>query len=229
MNEKAFLENISARLGRPQPASAPARDVFGVPDFYRADPLLLHDVEAQRDLALRFQEEIALLGGQAFIEPSADAATARLQSLLQEWQPRKIVAWDPAEFPDWDLDAVWAHPDLLRPSALQQAGDFKRLAMQADLGITSADFAVANTGTLVLCASPTRPRVASLAASSHLALVRLSSLVPRLGEAFEQIAKRPGLPSSINCISGPSRTSDIENDSTIGVHGPAQVTVIFAP
>jgi L-lactate dehydrogenase complex protein LldG len=101
--------------------------------------------------------------------------------------------------------------------------------MQCDLGVTSADFAVANTGTLVLCASPTRPRVASLAASSHLALVRLSSLVPRLGLAFEQIAKRPSLPSSINCISGPSRTSDIENDATIGVHGPAQVTVIFAP
>jgi L-lactate dehydrogenase complex protein LldG len=59
--------------------------------------------------------------------------------------------------------------------------------------------------------------------------VSLGSLLPRLGDAFESIRQRRALPSSINCISGPSRTSDIENDASIGVHGPAQVTVLFGP
>jgi L-lactate dehydrogenase complex protein LldG len=35
------------------------------------------------------------------------------------------------------------------------------------------------------------------------------------------------LPSALHVITGPSRTSDIENDLTIGVHGPASVVVIL--
>jgi L-lactate utilization protein LutC len=35
------------------------------------------------------------------------------------------------------------------------------------------------------------------------------------------------MPSALVCVTGPSRTSDIENDLSIGVHGPAQVHVII--
>lgn len=229
MKEQDFLARLAQRLGRPRPDSPPPRERQGVPAFYRADPLALQGAPAQRDLALRFQEEIALLGGQAYIEAEAAGAAARLQSLLQAWNPGRLLAWEEDQLPPWAWEPLRRFPDVLRPSQFAGPADFKPRAMQADVGVTGADFAVANTGTLLLCAGPGRPRAASLVVSSHLALLSLGSLVPRLGQALEAIARRPGLPSAVNCISGPSRTSDIENDATIGVHGPAQVTVLFGP
>jgi L-lactate utilization protein LutC len=62
-------------------------------------------------------------------------------------------------------------------------------------------------------------------------IFRADQLVTRIGEAFEQIRERfpdsPSLPSSINIVTGPSRSADIENDLTIGVHGPGKVYAVI--
>jgi L-lactate dehydrogenase complex protein LldG len=62
--------------------------------------------------------------------------------------------------------------------------------------------------------------------SVHIAVLFASQIRPDLGAAFEALAARSGLPSAAHVITGPSRTSDIENDLTIGVHGPSAVTAI---
>jgi L-lactate dehydrogenase complex protein LldG len=106
--------------------------------------------------------------------------------------------------------------------------DFRARAFKAHVGITTVDHAVVNTGTLALSAGPGRPRSVSLLPSVHLALVRESQLVDRIGIAFESYRGSGRAPSSaVYFITGPSRTSDIENDLTIGVHGPAAVSVIL--
>jgi len=93
-----------------------------------------------------------------------------------------------------------------------------------------ADFAVANTGTLALATTAQRARSVSLLPTVHIALVRESQFVDRMGEALEGIARQtgppPATPSSVHFISGPSRSADIENDLSIGVHGPAALYVI---
>jgi L-lactate dehydrogenase complex protein LldG len=83
-----------------------------------------------------------------------------------------------------------------------------------------------NTGSLVLSASTTRPRQVSLLPTVHLALVREDQLVDRMGEALSSYASG-AMPSAVHFVTGPSRTSDIENDLSIGVHGPAAVSVIL--
>ncbi len=107
--------------------------------------------------------------------------------------------------------------------------EIKRIAMSADVGVTLADFAVANTGTLAVSATAARPRSVSLTPTVHVALVLERQIVARMGAALEVYAGRPfGLmPSSLHFISGPSRSADIENDLSIGVHGPAALIVIL--
>ena len=105
--------------------------------------------------------------------------------------------------------------------------DYRAAALRAEVGITAVDFAVAETGSLVLSSGPGRPRSVSLLPSVHIALVQEAQILASLGEALTQ-GMQPGQrpPSAFYLVTGPSRTSDIENDHTIGVHGPAAVSVL---
>jgi L-lactate utilization protein LutC len=104
-------------------------------------------------------------------------------------------------------------------------------AEQCRLGVVWADYALANTGTLVLKAHGGRGRSVSLLPEALFAVFHADQLVTRMGEALERIkAEHPDcehLPSSINLITGPSRSADIENDLTIGIHGPGKVYAVI--
>ena len=83
------------------------------------------------------------------------------------------------------------------------------------------DAALPETGTLLLRSAPDKPRLVSLVPRVHLALVRPSALRADLSQAFADI-KGDGYAV---CITGPSRTADIELTVTIGVHGPKSLYV----
>ncbi len=92
---------------------------------------------------------------------------------------------------------------------------------EADLGITEADFMLPETGTLALLSSPDKPRSVSLLPRVHLAIVHPRTLRNDLHDVFAE-AKHEGY---MIFITGPSRTSDIELITTIGVHGPKTLYV----
>jgi L-lactate dehydrogenase complex protein LldG len=95
----------------------------------------------------------------------------------------------------------------------------------ADLGVTVAAHALADTGTLVVFASAGEHRLDSLLPPVHVALLAATTIVAGLGEAVEALrrASRFDAHSAITFIRGPSRTADIELTLTVGVHGPRRV------
>jgi L-lactate dehydrogenase complex protein LldG len=96
----------------------------------------------------------------------------------------------------------------------------------ARVGITGADYALANTGSLVIFSSDEEARLISLLPPIHLAVVRSSRMLTGLDELLT-IAPRPAdLSSSMVLITGPSRTADIEQILIRGVHGPGELHVI---
>jgi L-lactate dehydrogenase complex protein LldG len=97
-----------------------------------------------------------------------------------------------------------------------------------DVGLSTAQAAIAETGTLVLESESERHRLVSLVPPVHIAIVEASSIVLTLGEALA-IAHGNGLRElspTITFITGPSRTADIELTLAIGVHGPQELYVI---
>lgn len=91
----------------------------------------------------------------------------------------------------------------------------------ADVGITMADLAVAETGSLLLSAGPGRARMASLAPPTHVAVVHEDRLVATLEDALAHRLARTSV-----LIAGPSRTADIEGVLVRGVHGPKELIVV---
>ena len=95
---------------------------------------------------------------------------------------------------------------------------------QNDAAVTEVPFAIAETGTLAYPAGKGRPASWHFRPVLEIAVLRASDVVPEL----EDVLKRLGgvLPSTLNLVSGPSRTGDIEQTMELGAHGPKSLAVL---
>ena len=103
----------------------------------------------------------------------------------------------------------------------------RSLCASAGVGITSADYALADTGTLVMLSSPEEARMISLLPPAHIAVVPCNRILSGLDELFSILPAPAAVSSSMVLITGPSRTADIEQILVRGVHGPGEITVVL--
>lgn len=96
------------------------------------------------------------------------------------------------------------------------------------IGITGSFCAIAETGTLLLLSGEDTPATVSLLPETHIALLSIYRIVPTMEEAWKLLrTENHELPASVNFISGPSRTGDIEQTIVLGAHGPYRVHIIL--
>jgi L-lactate dehydrogenase complex protein LldG len=159
------------------------------------------------DRVKQFSAALTALGGSVIEVADEIAAASQLKELL-----------DGKQF------AASGAP-VLKSMGLAQA--FSRDACaQVDIGVTSADYALADTGTLVFLSESGESRLISLLPPRHIALIERAKILASLDELLS-ILPHPGLQSSsMVLVTGPSRTADIEMRLVRGVHGPGDVTVI---
>jgi L-lactate dehydrogenase complex protein LldG len=97
-----------------------------------------------------------------------------------------------------------------------------------DVGITTAQAAIAETGTLVLDSASERHRLVSLVPPVHIAIVDASKICATVSEVLTLLRKDDEISPAVTFVTGPSRTADIELTLTIGVHGPQELYVIVS-
>jgi len=120
---------------------------------------------------------------------------------------------------------------------LEQAGieiwidDFRTRAPRAGGGLTGANFALADTGTLVLESTAEDIRLASTLPERHFVLLDPQKILAdgRAAVPLLRALHRRDARNYIAYITGPSRTADIERVLTIGVHGPIELHILLVP
>jgi L-lactate dehydrogenase complex protein LldG len=98
-----------------------------------------------------------------------------------------------------------------------------------DAAVAIATFGIAETGTLVYPASETRPPSWHFRAGLEIAVIAADSIQPDLESVLARIKSRGALPSTINFVTGPSRTGDIEQTLELGAHGPKELVILIVP
>ena len=152
--------------------------------------------------------QIAREEGLEQIMVSTDEVVAPLN--LPEWGKRNnIRVMTPGEFADRESfkDAVFE---------------------KVQAGISGVDFAVAESGSVILLHNKDQARLVSLAPPLHIAFVPVERIIPIYESAIEKVFnQREKIPSQICFITGPSMTADIQATPFKGMHGPKRLIAIL--
>ena len=98
------------------------------------------------------------------------------------------------------------------------------------VSITGAFAAIAETGTLVMASGPDHPVTLNLLPDTHVVVLREADIVGGYEEVWTRLRQRYGkdrMPRTVNTITGPSRTGDIEQTIELGAHGPRRMHIVI--
>lgn len=198
---EAILARICAALGAAQ--QAPLVHACGPQPAPCADPVA------------RFIERATRLASSVTrVASRAEAPSAVAHYLTVSQLGQVAVCWPEL----WDLEWI--------ASGLNVTA--RDVEPEDAVGITGAFCAIAETGTLMLCAGRDTPAALSLLPETHIAILDARRIVATMEAAWNLLRQAHGqLPRAVNFVSGPSRTADIEQTVTLGAHGPARVHIVI--
>lgn len=220
--QETFMAGIAGRLKRPRLNEAPAHPMRGAPDFWRAFEW------TPEERMERFLGNWRGVGGHGARLPDWDAVRDFIAGKAAEMGALRILRQNEPELAALGLEQ--ALPDAEVAVWNEDAGsDWKARAAEADFGVVLADGAAAYTGTVAVRSAPGKGRSVSLLPTALFFVIPADRIRTRLGELLAELDRegRERLPAGVHFISGPSRSSDIENDLTIGVHGPGIVYALI--
>jgi L-lactate dehydrogenase complex protein LldG len=196
------------------------------------------------ELLPKFEAELTKVAGIAHRAASRQALEEILQTILSHAKATRVVLSRNPLLAELNLASLlrgWGQGISVwqdsRGGDSPGAGDaslqvFAEASFAATVGITGVEFALAETGSLVVTSLTEGAQLASLAPPVHVALYRRSQLLASLDEVLERlpVASHPDLVlpgRSVVFITGTSRTADIEQILVRGVHGPGEVHAIL--
>jgi L-lactate dehydrogenase complex protein LldG len=215
-----FLETIRhrTRTGRYRPTRAP--NVAWTP---KDKPRESAPIE---EPATRFLEELQAVGGHGRRVESVEEAREYVVSLARERDAKLVVRWDVEELERLGVDEPLEEAGI-EVAVWRDLEDFREVAAGADIGLSTAEWAIAETGSLVLTGGLGRGRTVTLLPQTYVAVIPAERVLGTVPEAIERYAGGGEVPANLCFHTGPSRSGDIEMSLTIGVHGPGDVHVIL--
>jgi L-lactate dehydrogenase complex protein LldF len=176
------------------------------------------------DLASQFEKALISAGGEVRVAANLDEALDLVGEVLLEIEARKGIANHQPPFQSLDLHSRWPGVSW-RVAGQGDIVGFRAFSAEADIGLSIADCALAETGSVAVSSGIGLSRFTALLPPVHLVLVPTSCLTV---DIFTWAVSPPSpLPAAITLISGPSKTADIEQTLTTGVHGPKRFIAIL--
>lgn len=198
------LAQIRQSLGRSGPATAALAPLPGPAPV----PAFSGDV-VQRFVA-KMQEKAATVEPLASMDEVGAAVLRYLESISVPAQVR----------------ASGALRTLAWPAGLQVAYG---AAVRADLSsVTPCFAAVAESGGIVTLSGAETPSTLNFVPDNHVVVVREAQVVAHFEDLWARWrATGQPMPRTVNIISGPSRTADIEQTIQLGAHGPRRLHILL--
>lgn len=208
MSREAMLANVRQSLGR-----TPGQAVTPIPPVRIRIPEIGVD-----DRIAQMQKCLERLAGKFYRASSKEDAKAYVAARIGD---AEAVA---SNSPFLSECGITALPNVR--SSWTDSAALREMCARAGFGITCADYALADTGTVVLLTSREETRLISLLPPANLVLVPRERILSGLDELLSLESLPVEQRSAMVLITGPSRTGDIEQILVRGVHGPGEIHAI---
>ncbi len=237
--KEEFLSSVRSALGREKAAPLIPYPLLeeSLPDLEAQAQEIRQRLTENLPLILDKFERMAILGGWNVHRATGyEDAIEYAVSLVNSLGVDRTVRSNQPVFDELPLDSALTNLGVTVTQVTQGADQSRESLRQeiiaSGLGLTGADYAVAETGTVVIMPRKGLSRLVSLVPPVHLALVRPQDVVETLADLFLlrrlQFHSNYGeMGSYLNFITGPSRTADIESTLVVGVHGPKEVHLVL--
>jgi len=168
-----------------------------------------------KDPAVLFREGLERLSGSLRELDDLHAVPAAVADYLRDQNPDEPLVVAPAlQSLDW--------------AAVNLAPRFGRAQGDEPAGISKAFCGIAETGSLVLLSGADTPTTINFLPEHHLVVLPQSDLVHHIEDVWSRLrASGQDWPRTVNIITGPSRTADIEQTIQLGAHGPRRLHVLL--
>ena len=249
--QQAFIGRIRSALGYAPDERRSREDlctaIFTNETGAVLDRIKHRSADDRQQLIDRLMEMAAPINLKVTVLKDRAAATIAIVDLIQskapEWgDQKKVVMWQHPLLESLNLaDALAAHSLPLyatefedsaadEVSAQHERERIRKNIIDSYIGITSADFCMADTATLVMRTRPGQARSASLVPSIHVAVITQDQIIADLKELYALLlwdseGQEEDLTNCMTYISGPSKTADVEATMVHGAHGPREVYV----
>lgn len=217
-----ILGSIRRSLGRTAPLDAAARERLAAGVAAHPRNIVPRRTDLDRSALVALFETMVqrVHGTTARVASMADVPDAVSDYLKSQNLPAQVVM-----APDPTLDAAgWERRKLL---------EIRRgTPVESDpVSVTSAYAAVAETGTLVMASGPDHPSTLNFMPETHVVVLPASRVAKAYEDVWDQLRgamdSRGGmLPRTVNMITGPSRSADIEQTLILGAHGPRDLHIL---
>ncbi|RXT13534.1 LUD domain-containing protein [Ammoniphilus sp. CFH 90114] len=217
-----FINHIAKRLGRDQTTKPPEHPFRGAPEFWKE-----YNLSLEEKVQL-FMENWEKVGGEVTRVSTMEEAGSYIHHVIRTMEAKYLLCFDQEELKDLSLESARSNVEVTFWNPDQE--DLLNKAAGADIGIGVVDFAIAHTGTVLAMSSPFKGRAISLLPTAFMAIIKADRLRTRLGEVLKEVSYRNddgAMPAGVHFVTGPSRSADIENDLTIGVHGPGVMYAVI--
>ncbi|HZP98722.1 MAG TPA: lactate utilization protein [Reyranella sp.] len=153
----------------------------------------------------------------------ARVAAADVPAEVTSYLARNNLPARAAMAPSSQLDRYdWASQKML---SLRKG----RAEASDQVSITGAFAGIAETGTLVMASGPEHPVTLNLLPDTHIVVLSEADIVAGYEDVWARLRARYGksrMPRTVNTITGPSRTGDIEQAIELGAHGPRRMHIV---
>jgi L-lactate dehydrogenase complex protein LldG len=179
----------------------------------------------QDDLARAFIEYSRTIGA-GVIETVKEQLSDAILTAVGECDPGPVILADDPLLSELNTAAALAGEVSIWGTDCSRENNI-RIAENAAIGVAVAKMALAESATVLLFSHEGCGRSVTLLPKSVVYIVPKSVIRPRLTQGMQFLRQQgEDLPSSVNFVSGPSATSDIELVRVVGVHGPVHVVHI---
>jgi L-lactate dehydrogenase complex protein LldG len=170
----------------------------------------------QQDPVTNFVDKLKAASASVTRVPDLPDVVEAIADYLQHHHlPTALVIGNDPPLPELAWPADW---ELARRPA---AGD-------DHVSVTGAFAAIAETGSLVMLSGPGHPTSLNFLPDDHVVVLRASQVVAHMEDVWALLRARDGgMPRTVNIITGPSRTADVEQTIQLGAHGPRRLHVVL--